>query len=138
MRVTGSMASALTFYGVNFPVTNSTLTASTTSGVTSAFNIRLNDRLNARVTGSISGSGFNFTGTSNYVRSITWLGAQAEISGTIRTTLTNNGIALIGNGRVVGLLGNELWSGVVSITPNWSNRTIQVCTTGTVVACVNI
>jgi hypothetical protein len=138
MNLTGSMASSLTYYGVNFPITNSTITASTTSGVTAAFNIRLNERLNAGVTGSISESGYNFTGTNNYVRSITWLGSQAEISGTIRTTLTQNGIRLIGNGRVVGLLGNELWSGVVSITPNWTNRTLQVCTTGTVTACVNI
>jgi|GEM_PF-1952151 len=138
MRLTGSMASALTFHGVNFPITNSTVTASTSSGVSAAFSIRLNERLNSKVTGNITGSGYSFTGTNGYKRSITWLGAQAEISGTIRTTLTQNGISLTGTGRVVGALGNELWSGNVSVTPNWSNKTIRVCTTGSVEACVNI
>jgi hypothetical protein len=138
INLTGKMGSALTFYGVNFPITNTSVTANTNSGVAAAFRIRLNNNLNASVAGKISGSGYSFTGTNNYVRSITWLGAQAEIRGTLRTTLTQSGISMTGTGRVTGLLGNELWSGTVSVTPNWSNKTIRVCTTGTVTACVNI
>jgi hypothetical protein len=141
MRVTGSMASALTFYGVNFPVTNSTLTASTTNGVTAAFSIRLNDRLNAQVTGSISQNGYSFTGSNNFVRGATYLGVSATVSGSILTRLTQNGIALTANGSLTytGALGNTITvhSGNLTVQTDWQSRSVSVCVPGTNV-CVSI
>lgn len=141
MSVTGSMASALTFYGVSFPVTNSTLTANTNSGVSAAFNIRLNNSLNARVTGIVNQSGYVFTGSNNFVRSASYLGVSATVSGSIASRLTQNGISLTANGSLTykGVLGNTITvhSGSLSVQTDWQNRSIRVCVPGTDV-CVTI
>ncbi|MDZ7757171.1 hypothetical protein [Rhodohalobacter sp.] len=141
MKLTGSMASELTFYGVNFPVTNSTLTASTNSGVSAAFNIKLNNSLNARVTGNINQNGYVFTGSNNFSRGTSYLGVSATVSGSIATRLTQNGISLTANGSLTykGALGNTITvhSGNLTVQTDWQNRSISVCVPGTNV-CVGI
>lgn len=141
MTLTGSLGSALTFQGYDFAISNSSVTVSTNSGVTASFDIELNNRLKTGVSGSISQSGYTFTGSSGFNRSVNWSGFSATLSGSIITKLTQNGITLTGTGKVTytGALGNthEPWSGSLSIQPNWSNRSIRVCVPGTSV-CANI
>jgi hypothetical protein len=141
MKLTGSMASALTFHGVNFPVTNSTVTASTSSGLSAAFNIRLNNSLNARVTGNINQNGYVFTGSNNFSRGTTYAGVSATVSGSIATRLTQNGISLTASGSLTyeGALGNTITvhSGNLTVQTDWQNRSVRVCVPGTNV-CVGI
>ena len=132
MDLKGSMSSSLTFQGVNFSVSNSEVTANTNSGVRAAFRIRLVSNLSVNVSGNISQNGYSFTGSNSFSRSL----ASGTLSGTISTRLTHNGITLTGTGRVVGLLGNELWNGSLDIRPNWSNGKIEVCTAN--FGCVDI
>jgi hypothetical protein len=132
MSLTGNMSSSLRFHGVDFSVSNSSVTASTSSGVSAAFRIRLISGFSVNVSGNISQNGYSFTGSNSFSQSI----SSGSLSGTITTRLTQNGITLTGTGRVVGFLGNELWSGSLDIQPNWSNGTIRVCTAN--FGCVNI
>jgi hypothetical protein len=130
MSLSGSMSSSLTFHGVNFPVSNSSVTASTSTGVSAAFRIRLFSNWRFNVSGNITQNGYVFNGSNSFNRSI----ANGSMSGTVTARLTANGITMTGTGKVVGLLGNELWSGSLSIHPNWSNGTVEVCASN--IACV--
>ena len=139
MSLTGSMATTLRFHSVNFPISNSTVTASTSNGVSAVFNMNL-FRFNPRLSGSISQSGsFNFTGSNNFNRSINAAGQSATFSGSINTSVSNSGIHLTGSGSVsyTGVLGNTitLASGPISFNPDWANRTIEACISS---YCVNI
>jgi hypothetical protein len=132
MNLSGNMNNSLSFHGRNFAVSNSTVTARTGSGVSANFRIQLLSNFNVNVSGNISQNGYSFTGTNNFSQSL----AGGSLSGTITTRLTQNGITLTGTGKVVGLLGNELWSGSLDIQPNWSNGTIRVC--ASTYGCFNI
>ncbi len=142
MSLTGNLSNTLRFEGQDFSVSNSSITANTSSGVTAAFDIQLISSLKARASGTISETGYVFTASNGFSRGVTWSGISATLSGTITTRLTQDGITLTGTGTVTykGALGNtiEAWSGTLSIQPNWSAKTIHVCTTGTIVACADI
>jgi len=141
LSLTGSLGNSLSFYGQDFAVSNSSITASTNSGVTASFDIRLLSSLTADVSGTISETGYVLTASNGFSRSVNWSGFSATLSGSISTRLTQDGITLTGTGRVTytGALGQERepWSGTLSIQPDWSGRSIRVCVPGTSV-CANI
>lgn len=142
MSLTGSLSNTLSYHGQNFTVSNSTLTANSASGVTAAYTILLNNSLKPEMSGSISENGYRFTGSNGFNRDVgwdipVWGSVTASLSGTITTVITENGIELSGSGRVT-YDGTEYWSGTLSIHPNWSTRSIEVCTTGSIEACAEI
>jgi len=139
MNLSGNMRSSVRFHNVDFPISSSTVTASTNSGVTADFRMNL-FRYTQRLRGSISPSGnFELTGSRNFSRSINAAGQSATFNGSINTRLRNSGVHLSGSGSIsyTGLLGNtiEIASGPISFNPNWSSGTIEACISG---YCVDI
>jgi hypothetical protein len=139
MKLVGELGTNVTLSGHTFQISNPSITASTVTGVDLSFNIDLY-QFTSDVGGPINpNQTFELVGSRGFSRGINFAGQSATLAGTIVVHVTHTGINLTGSGRVTytGLLGNthELYSGPLSINPNWSAHTIEVCASG---HCINI
>lgn len=131
LSMKGTMSTGVTLGGHTFPISNSTITASTSNGVSAQFTIDLY-RFSAPLKGPIyPDNTYKFTGTHTIQVPITYAGQSATLKGTIDIAAVPSGVNLTGTGNVTytGLLGNTttLYNGTLKVNPNWNTKTIQVC-----------
>lgn len=119
IKQSGKLSSGITIAGTTFNISNSYINASSIAGVKLGGSINLKV-FTTKVDGEMfPGGTFKLTGSHTY--------SSKFLVSNINVTVTQSNVSLTGTGTIYGLLGNQLASGNISFTPNWSNGTIKAC-----------
>lgn len=120
ISLTGNFNATVPIGGHSFSFGNATVTANN-SGVNMAGIIDLYFS-KVKVAGDYHGSDdFTLKGQHSY--------STAVLKASMNVTVTPIRVIITSTGKVYGVLGNELYSGALSIVPDWTNKAVSACYT---------